>query len=206
MKNVATTAKRVVILWLISISIGAVVGCDPDDCGGAVRYGIDGIMGISVRFTVGPLPEDTLKAGATVPYDQYALLITPLADHRAEITPSVGSWLGRAYACDPAIVPTDQLAGIVISSDTDFTASNGRTVSAGNTLNEFFNVRSEYGLVTESLVSYVSSLPAPAKEYWFAMILNVAPDEAQSHQFTVHYQLTNGKSYRFTSDPVTITS
>ena len=206
MKNVAGVAKRALVLTLLTIPFGTIISCLPDDgCGGPVRYGIDGITGTPVRFAGGPLPEDTLNTGAVVPYDEYALLISPVADRRAEVVPTTGSWIGKACACDPAIVPTDQLASITVVSDTDFIASEGNTVAAGDTLNLFFDVRNEYESVTESLANYVSQLPAPAKEYWFAMMLNAAPLEPQVHQFTVRYQLTNGKSYNFTSDPVTIT-
>ena len=198
--------KRIVLLLLTAVFLGAVVSCFPDDgCGGPIRYGIDGIAVAPVRFTEGQFLEDTLAPGDTVVYHQYALLISPVADPTAQIAPSVGSWLSQAYACDPAVVPTDRLARVTVLSDNDFIASDGRTIEAGDTLAAYFDRRDEYGSVAEKLVDYNDRLPAPAKEYPFAIVLTETPAGPQIHQFTVSYRLVDGKSYNFTSDPVTIT-
>ena len=204
MKRASATLARILLLVVVMFFWGAVVSCLPDDnCGGPVRYSIDGIAGIPVQFA-GDSSLDTLEAEATVPYNEYALLISPVANHRAEVAPTTGHWGGRAYACDPAIVPTDQLTDVTVLSGTDFVTLDGVAVTAGDTLNAFFDIRSEQGGILESLLNYTSDLPAPAKEYQFAIALNTAPDKPQAHQFTVHYRLRSGDLYTFTSPAVTI--
>lgn len=196
--------KRVLFLWLLTTFIGTVFSCS-DHCGGPLYYGIGNITGIPVIFTEGQPLEDTVAKAATLPYHQYALLITTVPDYRTQSTPSGGGWFQRAYACDPAVVPTDELAAIVVTSDTDFTATDGQRIKADTSLTPFFETRSEYGIATDYVASYVNDLPAPAKEFRFALVLARAPAEPQLHQFTVHYQLTDGRAFSVTLPPVTIT-
>ena len=199
------TVQRAAILSLAAIIVGMVASCGLDDCDeSGIQYRISSIKGAFIPLSEGRRT-DTLAAEASMQYDEFVLLITPVAEYLTAEESSVGSWLSPAYACDPAILPVDQLASVTVLSDTDFRVSDGRVVASGDTLNTFFHVSSPYGSASQNLVEYVNTLPTSAREATFGIVLNSAPAQPQTHRFTVHYALTNGDTFRFSSDPITIT-
>ena len=212
MKPNTREIRRVVTVLVTTSLIARIISCWPtDDCSGGeeYRYSISGITGANVRPIEGKNLYDTLDGGESIADGQYALLVTPQTEkYVTENTVNLGSWLSTAYACEPAIIPMDMIRSIRIQSDANYILST-KTIAAGNTLDSLFDIgfAGYYDAPSsfKNLSEYNTELSSSeAYDYRFLLEINTAPILPQTHQFTVHYELTNGMVYRFTSNPITL--
>ncbi len=124
-------------------------------------------------------------------------------DQRAE---ALGSWLGTAYACDPALpAPTEVIADITVSSNAAYPQSDSdQVLAAGERLNSIVKIYSYRGSRMMDLPDFLLDKPLTGEE-GFLLQLTTAPAQETIHTFTVRYELDNGETYEFVAPPVTIT-
>ncbi len=158
-------------------------------------------------------PGSTLPDQSVVTFDQFLIFleleIEVFSSIQNEPQNHLGfSFINTAYACSPlpiGIQPTEEVDQILVFSNADFTTSTDIR-PAGDTLNDLFiiggflenpqifnlEVYNEESEDKETQVEYFIGLENPV----------LSP---QTHQFTVHYYLTNGEFYAATTESVEIT-
>lgn len=183
------------------------VGCfDGDDCGSFKEQLIDveGISGANVALGNSYSNFITLGERATVVYTEFGIRATPEATYRSETAQVTGGF--QAYACSPAAPqPSEEIADIAVFSTADYTqATSSKVIAAGDTLNSIIKIYEPYSGRIVGLPDLLVDEDLMASDDPFTLQLVSAPREATEHQFTVHYRLTNGEFYQFTTKPVVI--
>ncbi len=198
-------AVRTMIVLLFSLFMGVVVGCLPDDCEGIGPYytTVEEITSTNIRFTDGQSPNDALVQNDTVAYSEYAISTDISSSAVAVDAESNGSWVSSAYACDPVPILVDTLVGITVSSDTDYISTQD-TIAAQEVLNAYLSIGFNSVSVFESLTSYPQARSRLAYGSSFIVKFSEAPGTPQTHKFTIHYELADGRVLSSTTDPVTI--
>lgn len=185
------------------------VGCGrTDDCGSAPLYvDLTGITGRNVRISTDNYQNPVLLLDqSSVSYENYALQVIPTVEYTDQRAEALGSWLGTAYACDPALPePTEKIADVAVFSNTAYEQfSSDRVIAAGERLNNIIKVYDQWSGRIVGLPDFLLDAPS-ASDFGFLLQLTTAPAQEATHTFMVRYELDNGETYEFTAPPVTLT-
>ena len=205
-KRYSRFAARVVAILLITLPIGVIISCLPDDCGGIGPYytTVEEITSTNIRFTDGQ--NSALGQNDTVMYSEYAISTDILSGAVAETAESTGSWFSSAYACDPAPILVDTVVAITVFSNADYVSSAQDTIAAYESLNAYLCIGFNGSPTSfESLTSYPQARLQLAYRPFFIVRFSEAPAAPQTHEFTVGYELADGRVLSSTTAPVTVT-
>jgi hypothetical protein len=199
--------------WKIGILTGMLFipwGCEFNECGDFEQtyLNIQGIEANNVRLIEdGFSVMENLDAEARITYHLYGIQLLPQA---AEVVldkaVSTGSLVSAAYACSPPPAqPSEEIAEIAIFSNASYgQANSSRMVAAGDTLNAVFSIYDTYSGRIVGLPDFLIDDDLGASDQRIILRPEVAPAEAQTHAFTVHYRLENGEFYEVTLPPVVL--
>lgn len=184
------------------------IGCfDDGGCGSFNNQFIDikEVSGTNVALGSSYSAFVELGEGATVTYTEFGIRAIPEVTYQSEMAEVSGGY--NAYACSPvAPQPTEEIAEIVVFSAAPYAqSSSSKVFAAGDTLNTIIKIYEPYSGRIVGLPDLFMDDDVMASDYPFTLQLTSAPQEPTEHQFTIHYRLTNGEFYEFTTDPVVIT-
>nr|WKN38507.1 hypothetical protein K4G66_07300 [Tunicatimonas sp. TK19036] len=195
---------RVSLTLLLLLNVGCSGG---DDCGSFKEQFVDieGLTGANVALGGSYSNFVELGEGATVAYTEFGIRAMPETTYRSETAEVSGGF--QAFACSPpAPQPSEEIADIAVFSSSPYAqASSSKVFAAGDTLNSIIKIYEPYSGRIVGLPDLFMDENLMASDYPFTLQLVSEPREAAEHQFTVHYRLTNGEFYQFTTDAITIT-
>lgn len=185
-------------------------GCEFNECGDFEQtyINIQGLEANNVRLLEdGFSVMESLPPETSIAYDLYGIQLHPRA---AEViydeVAKKGGFIPAAYACSPPPPqPSEEIADIAIFSDANYSqASSNREVAAGDTLNALFTIYDTHSGRIVGLPDFLIDNDLGASDQDIFLRPQVAPAEARTHTFTVHYRLENGEFYEVTLPPVTL--
>lgn len=203
--------KKFVVAGVLSL-MGMLWGCNTDDCGdlsGPQYFDVTEISMTNVRLIEnGYSIEENLTANAAVLYHRFGLHLMPVVDYVSmeNKNPNAG-FFPAAYACSPIPPqPTEEIADIAIFSNADYVQDNStRVIAAGDTLNALFNIYDRYSGRIVGLPDFLVDEHLKASDEGLILQPAVMPAAEQTHEFTVHYRLTNNEFYSVTGLPIKLT-
>lgn len=199
--------------WKIGILTCMMVmplGCEFNECGDFEQtyVNIQGLKAGNVRLLEdGFSVMENLEADARIEYDLYGMQLLPQA---AEVlydeVARAGGFVPVAYACSPPPPqPSEEIADIAIFSDANYVQANSdRVMVAGDKLNTLFTIYDLHSGRIVGLPDFLIDNDLGASDQGIFLRPAVAPAEAQTHTFTVHYRLENGEFYEITLPPVVL--
>jgi len=185
-------------------------GCEFNECGDFEQtyFNIQGLEAANVRLLEdGFSVMESLPPETSIAYDLYGIQLLPRA---AEViydeVAKTGGFIPSAYACSsPPPQPSEEIADIAIFSDASYSqASSNREIVAGDTLNALFTIYDLHSGRIVGLPDFLIDDDLGASDQGLFLRPQVAPAEARTHVFTVHYHLENGEFYEVTLPPVTL--
>ncbi len=141
-----------------------------------------------------------LDENSRVPFNEIAIALTP------EIK-DISYWRksfalpGVAFACDPAVEPTQTFTDISIISDADYQTA-AQNFQAGENLAPIFNIH-EYGS-QKSIGDFLSSGTNYASYSSFYFLLIAPPTIESFHTFTITVKLSDGSFIESTTQSIKI--
>lgn len=202
--------KKHVLKGILGLLLMIPLACVTDDCGDFKEQYINltEISGSNFELIEdGYSIKQSLDANGRVRYDRFGLQILPVVEYLGlENVKPVQGLIPTAYACSPApSEPTEEIADITIFSSAEYTQANStRIMAAGDTLNALFNIYDRYSGRIVGLTDFLVEDHLKASDQGFILQPAVMPAAEQTHEFTVHYRLTNNEFYSVTTMPVSL--
>jgi hypothetical protein len=201
--------KKFIGVGVLSVLLVVPWGCNTDDCGdlgGPQYFDITDVALTNVRLIEdGYSIEENLAANSSTPYQRFGLHLMPVVEYTSMENPNLNSgFFPAAYACSPAPPqPSEEIADIAIFSNADYVQANStRVIAAGDTLNALFTIYDRYSGRIVGLPDFLVDEHLKASDAGFILQPAAMPAAEQTHEFTVHYRLTNDEFYSITSMPI----
>jgi len=141
-------------------------------------------------------PPDTIAANDTIDFKKLSIAIT--STQRSVTLHSSAKSGSEAWACDPTVIPADEIKSITVTSS----AAYNSTLPPGIHLSPVLSIARK-GSPQEAFSDFDTTPDRPAYES-YSIRLAQAPENSGLHRFTVKIDLLNGQTFTNTAAPVYI--